>query len=125
MLLNANRFARSLLGLQLVALAGVAVACDRDCDDKRAKALQEVYGVAFQCNGSECRAHLTPSEIHDLWDALPKGGIDGCRDISARPDAHSSTAAMGDPCCHAGGSACMHFYYYVVSAAAAEICVAL
>ena len=123
--LNANRFARPLLGLQLVALASVAAACDLDCDDKRAKALQEVYGVTFQCNGSECRGHLTPSDIHRLWAGLPAGGIEGCRDLTARPDAHSSTAAMGDPCCHAGGSSCTHFYYYVVSAAAAEICVAL
>ena len=123
--LDANRFARPLLGVLLVALASVAVDCDLDCDDKRAKALREVYGVAFQCSGSECRGHLTPSDIHILWDGLPKGGIEGCRDISARPDAHSSTAAMGDPCCHAGGSACVHFYHYVVSAAAAEICVAL
>lgn len=124
--LNPLRFARPLLGLQLVTLASVAVACDLDCDDKRAKALQQAYGVAFKCNGSECRARLTPSDVHDLWDALPKGGInDGCRDISALPDAHSSTAAMSDPCCHAGGSACTHFYHYVVSAAAAEMCVAL
>jgi len=119
------QFTRALFGLSLAAVVGAAVACDPDCDDHRAKALQEVYGVAFRCSGSECRAHLTSSDIHRLWDGLPKGGIDGCRDVSARPDAHSFSAAMGDPCCHAGGSACTHFYYYVVSAAAAEICVAL
>ena len=125
MRLNAKRGARWLLGLLVVAMAGVAATCDLDCDEKRAKALQDVYGVAFQCNGSECRAHLTPTDIHSLWDALPNGGIDGCRDISTRPDAHSSTAAISDPCCLAGGSACTNFYHYVVSAAAAEMCVAL
>jgi hypothetical protein len=116
---------RALFGLPLAALASAAVACDPDCDDNRAKTLQESYGVAFRCSGSECRAHLTPSDMHRLWDGLPKGGINGCRDVSAKPDARSSTAAMGDPCCHAGGSACTHFYFYVVSASAAEICVAL
>jgi hypothetical protein len=116
---------RLRLGVLLAALASASAACDLDCDDKRAKALQQSYRVAFRCNGSECRAHLTPTDAHRLWDGLPKGGIEGCRDISDRPDARSATAALGDPCCHAGGSSCKHFYYYVVSAAAAEICVVL
>lgn len=116
---------RVTLGLLLAVLASTSTACDLDCDDKRAKALQQSYGVAFRCGGSECRAHLKPADTHRLWDDLPKGGIEGCRDISAEPDARSFSAAMGDPCCHAGGSACTHFYYYVVSAKAAEMCVAL
>jgi hypothetical protein len=101
-----------------------------DCDGKREAELGATYGVRLRC-GSTCRADLSSSAAQRLTERLPSGGeadrhaVGECRDVASKPDAKYATAAFGDPCCHAGGSACTHFYYYFVSESARQLCIAL
>jgi len=94
------------------------------CDERREESLS-INGAKFHCTGSECRAKVSPAVALRWAEGLASGGIHGCRDISARPDAKSSSGAITDPCCNAGGSSCTHVYYYVVSESAAVICLTL
>jgi len=94
------------------------------CDASRELYLSR-EGAKFHCVGSECRAKLTRKDAHRWAEGMASGGIDGCRDISSRPDAKSSSGAMTDPCCNAGGSSCTHVYNYVVSESAAVVCLTL
>jgi len=99
------------------------------CDDEYARVLSETFDVKVLCHNSVCSAKLTPAEAH----RLSPGGVMGedtqmvgkCDPVASKPDAKFSTAALSDPCCGLGGSACTHFYYYVVSESAGALCVAM
>jgi hypothetical protein len=122
------RFPHTVFALFLPVAALMATGCN-NCNDEHAQSLNAVYRVKFNCARHECRAKLTSADAARLGAVMSAGGLSAdvaqCRDVSARPDAHSSGAVMNDPCCSAGGSACTHFYQYAVSASAGEMCVAL
>ena len=117
---------RSSFAVVVSALALTASGCEKsDCDDRRAEALSQTFGVKIHCSGSLCRASLSVTNARRLSAGLPRGKVTECSDVSSQPDAKSSAAALGDPCCNAGGSACTHFYTYVVSESARALCVVL
>jgi hypothetical protein len=91
--------------------------------------LGPTYGIRLRC-GDACRADLSAGDARRLAEGLASGeadprAVDECSDVASKPDAKYSSAAFGDPCCHAGGSACTHYYYYFVSESARRFCIAL
>lgn len=113
--------------LMLVGITSMCVGCiDPECDRNRERALSPYYGVKLRCSGSTCRAKLSPAEAHELASSMGTGTVHpGCEDIAALADARTSSGAMSDPCCHAGGSSCTHFYEVVMSESALALCIAL
>ena len=94
-------------------------------DERRAESLSKAFDVKVRCSGSVCRADLSPLDAKRLSAGLPSGADIVCGDVSSRSDVKSSSGAISDPCCSAGGSACTHFYQYVVSESARALCIAL